>query len=164
MLGLLIGAPLPARADDEPRQDAPRSQKKSKSKSKHAVRPKQEEPPSQMRFDDLAAVTPKSEKDPVGAPPEAHSAPFRVHRYAYFLGGGLLVTGLAFAYFAQGEAKRAETIGTAREAAQALGNARASAATSNVVYGLAISTLVVALLFEVLAEPTAQAASLTFHF
>jgi hypothetical protein len=86
------------------------------------------------------------------------------HRYAYFIGAAFLVGGLAFTYSAQSEAKRAETIGIASEASAALNNARAAAATSNVMYGLAATSLAVALLFEVLPEPAAQKASLTFHF
>ena len=89
---------------------------------------------------------------------------FAHHRYGYIIGAGFLVTGLAFAYSSQGEAKRAETIGTAREASQALENARASAATANVVYGMAIAALTVTLLFELIPEPLAEMASLTFHF
>ena len=113
------------------------------------------------KSDKKAADTPELSQTPEDNRP---SAGFARHRYGYVIGGGLLVTGLAFAYSAQGEAKRAETIGTAREAAQALENARTSAATANVIYGAAAVTLVVALLFEILPEPVAEKASLTFHF
>lgn len=113
----------------------------------------------------LLATPLSARADDEGATDEqAPSATFRRHRYAYFLGGGFLVVGLAFAYSAQGEAKRAETILSAREAAQALDNARASAATSNVMYGVAAATLLVALIFELLPAPAAEHASLTFHF
>ncbi len=145
---------------------------------------------SDRKFDDVE-LTPKRKKTPVAEKPDlpkpaspakreeppaaqavAHERPelekpaneLPRYRYAYLVGGGLVVAGLAFAYSAQGEAKRAETIGTAREAAQALETARASAATANVIYGAAAATLVAALLFEILPQSVAQKASLTFHF
>jgi hypothetical protein len=185
LLSLLLAVPFSARAQgDEADDEETKSKKKSKGDSA--------EPKGEMQFNDLQ-LTPKrkkkgnekpgtekgtveaSEKDTrkdattdrpeiSGKPDEKPAAGFARHRYGYVIGGGFLVAGLAFAYSAQGEAKRAETIGTAREASQALENARASAATANVIYGAAAATLAVALLFEILPEPVAEKASLTFHF
>jgi hypothetical protein len=162
LLCALLATPLYAQAGDGETSDeqAPRPPPKKKGK-KHEAK-------GEMRVEDLSSAVskPAPEVAPAEEPekPEAPSAPFRRHRYAYFLGGGFLVAGLAFAYSAQGEAKRAETILSAREAAQALDNARASAATSNVLYGVAAATLLVALIFELLPAPAAENASLTFHF
>jgi hypothetical protein len=85
-------------------------------------------------------------------------------RYAYVLGAVLGGTGAVFAYQAQGEAKRAETIGSALEAQRAINSARASAALANVMFGLAIAAVVLAIVLEFIPEPVAEKASLTFHF
>lgn len=85
-------------------------------------------------------------------------------RYAYVIGAIIGGTGLVFAYQAQGEAKRAETITSALEAQRAVGNARASAALANVMYGLAGAAILLALILELLPEPAAEKAALTFHF
>lgn len=85
-------------------------------------------------------------------------------RYAYVLGAIIGGTGLVFAYQAQGEAKRAETITSALEAQRAVNNARASAALANVMYGLAAAAIVIALVLEFIPEPIAEKAALTFHF
>jgi hypothetical protein len=85
-------------------------------------------------------------------------------RYGYVLGVVIGGTGLVFAYQAQGEAKRAETITSAHEAQRAVANARASAALANVLYGLAGAALLLALVLEFIPEPLADKANLTFHF
>ena len=134
-----------------------------KRKKKGSDKPGNEKAAAVEKSDSTPAA---AEKPEISAKPDEDkpSAGFPRHRYGYVIGGGFLVAGLVFAYSAQGEAKRAETIGTAREASQALDNARASAATANVIYGAAAASLVVALLFEILPEPVAEKASLTFHF
>lgn len=181
LLSFLLAAPLSARAQDDEAADDEETKPKKKTKGDSA------ESKPEMKFDDVE-LTPKRKKKSSEKPDsdkpvlvekpkattekpeisekneERPSAGFARHRYGYVIGGGFLVAGLAFAYSAQGEAKRAETIGTAREASQALENARASAATANVIFGAAAVTLVVALLFEVLPDPVAEKASLTFHF
>lgn len=85
-------------------------------------------------------------------------------RYAYVLGAIIGGTGLVFAYQAQGEAKRAETITSALEAQRAVNNARASAAVANVMYGLAAAAVVIAIVLEFIPEPVAEKAALTFRF
>lgn len=85
-------------------------------------------------------------------------------RYAYVLGAIIGGTGLVFAYQAQGEAKRAETITSALEAQRAVSNARASAAVANVLYGLAAAAVVIAIVLEFIPEPLAEKAALTFRF
>ena len=187
LLSSLLAVPLSARAQNEDTDaDEEEAKPKKKPKGDSAEQP-------EMRFDDLELPKRKKkssstrttikgpavdksvsnpEKIPAAETPELSEKPeddkpsagFPRHRYGYVIGGGFLVAGLAFAYSAQGEAKRAETIGTAREASQALENARASAATANVIFGAAAVSLVVALLFEALPEPIAEKASLTFHF
>ncbi len=174
LLCALIATPLYAHAEEEDTQTPLKAPKKKKKKvvKKHAA----PAPKGDSRAEDLNSAPKKPEapepaKVAVVATEETEEveeteAPvsFKRHRYGYFLGGGFLVAGLAFAYSAQGEAKRAETILSAREASQALANARGSASTSNVMYGIGLATLVVALLFELLPEPLAEKASLTFHF
>ncbi len=85
-------------------------------------------------------------------------------RYAYVIGAVVGGVGLVFAYQAQGEAKRAETIVSALEAQRAVGNARASAALANVMYGLAGAAVLLALVLEFIPEPIAEKAALTFRF
>jgi hypothetical protein len=98
------------------------------------------------------------------APTRAPEPFIRGHRYAYVAGGVLLLGGVGFGYFSRGEAKRAESLETARESRVALDRARATAATANLMYGVAGLTLAYGLLLELLPEPAADAASLTFHF
>ncbi len=97
-------------------------------------------------------------------PQRAPDAGFPPHRYAFVAGGVLALGGAAFGYLAQGESDRARTLSSARDASAALGRAQASAATANVLYGVAGATLLYALVLELLPEPAAEKASLTFHF
>lgn len=159
-LAVLIAAPLHARAEDPKEEDA-EAKPKFEGVELTPKRKKAEEPGKATEAVDKPATDKPEVAEKADDTP---TAGFARHRYGYIIGGGFLVAGLAFAYSAQGEAKRAETIGSAREASQALDNARASAATANVIYGVAAATLIVALLFEVLPEPIAEKASLTFHF
>ena len=99
-----------------------------------------------------------------GVLPAPVEAPLSRQGFAFAGGGAFLVAGLAFGYSAQGETKRAETISNAREASRTLDGARAAAATANVLYGLAGVSTLYALALLVLPEPTAQKASLSFHF
>jgi hypothetical protein len=96
--------------------------------------------------------------------PEFPNIDLTRHRYAFVGGGLLLLGGLAFGYSAQGEAKRAETISSAREMNRTLEAAHASSATANILYALAATTIGYAIVMEVLPEPAAEKASLTFHF
>jgi hypothetical protein len=112
-----------------------------------------------------------SKSQPAAAPAAALDAPtrppepfIRGHRYAFVAGGILLLGGVGFGYFSRGEAKRAESLETARDSRVALDRARAAAATSNMMYGVAGLTLAYGLLLEFLPEPAADAASLTYHF
>jgi hypothetical protein len=112
-----------------------------------------------------SASKPASMSAPVLDAPTRVPDPFiRGHRYAYVAGGILLLGGVGFGYFSRGEAKRAESLETARESRAALDRARTAAATANVMYGVAGLTLAYGLLLEFLPEPAADAASLTFHF
>jgi hypothetical protein len=115
------------------------------------------------------AQEPKSA--PVAAPAAALDAPTREpqpfihgHRYAYVAGGLFLLGGVGFGYFSRGESRRAESLETARESRVALDRARTAAATSNLMYGMAGLTVAYGLLLELLPEPAADAASLTYHF
>ncbi|KFE66654.1 hypothetical protein DB31_8868 [Hyalangium minutum] len=119
-----------------------------------------------------AAKEPSAAKEqPASAPVAALDAParepepfIRGHRYAYVAGGLLLLGGVGFGYFSRGEARRAESLESARESSAALNRAKTAAATSNVMYGVAGLTLAYGLLLEFLPEPAADAASLTYHF
>jgi hypothetical protein len=102
-------------------------------------------------------------------PSRAADAPARAaglhgHRYAFVAGGVLLLGGVGFGYLAQGESHRARTLSSARESGAALDRARANAATSNLLYAMAGVTVVYGLVLELLPEPTAEKASLTFRF
>ena len=85
-------------------------------------------------------------------------------RYAYLGSGLLFVTGVVLAYSANGQALRAETITSAREATRALDDARQAALGANLCYAAAGLTLGYALVLEFLPEPAAERARLTFHF
>ncbi len=85
-------------------------------------------------------------------------------RYAFAGGGVLMVAGLGFGYWAQGESKRAETIRSAYEAQRSVEAARQSAATANVLFALSLATLAYGVLLELLPQPIAERASLTYHF
>ncbi|PTL77292.1 hypothetical protein [Vitiosangium sp. GDMCC 1.1324] len=106
-----------------------------------------------------AAESPRAPDAPERAPSGLYG-----HRYAFVAGGLLLLGGAGFGYLAQGESNRARTLSSASESTAALGRARASAATANVLYGVAGMTLVYGLVLELLPEPAAEKASLTFHF
>jgi hypothetical protein len=120
------------------------------------------ESPAQAQADKPAL--PSAAAPELDAPMRAPEPFIRGHRYAYVAGGVLLLGGVGFGYFSRGEAKRAESLETARESRAALDRARATAATANVMYGVAGLTLAYGLLLEFLPEPAADAASLTFHF
>ncbi len=102
-------------------------------------------------------------------PSRAADAPERAaglhgHRYAFVAGGLLLLGGGAFGYLAQGESNRARTLSSARESHAALQRAQANAATANLLYAVAGVTVVYGLVLELLPEPAAEKASLTFRF
>jgi hypothetical protein len=110
-----------------------------------------------------------SEPSEYDEPAVAADAPARPgglygHRYAFAAGGLLLLGGVGVGYFARGEATRARSLTSARDASAALDRARAQAATANVLYGVAGATLLYGIVLELLPEPAAEKASLTFHF
>ena len=113
-----------------------------------------------------AAAEPAAESshDVSDAPERAPEPALHGHRVAFVAGGVLLLGGAAFGFLAQGESDRARTLSSARESSAALGRSQASAATANVLYGVAGATLLYALVLEFLPEPAAEKASLTFHF
>lgn len=85
-------------------------------------------------------------------------------RYAFAGGGLLLVGGVGMSYWAQGQSRRAGSITQARDHQRILDNARASAATANMLYALAGLTLAYGVVLEFLPEPVAEKADLTFRF
>jgi hypothetical protein len=102
-------------------------------------------------------------------PSRAADAPARAtglqgHRYAFVAGGFLLLGGAGFGYLAHGESQRARTLSSARESGAALDRARANAATANLLYAVAGAAVVYGLVLELLPEPAAEKASLTFRF
>ena len=180
----LVFAPIAARADDNPAKSM--LKKKKHKKKKAAPAPEEEKPAEEKPDQDEVKEKPgedqrekpekkqaeKKEEEEGGeeeiASPLLQYLPaiptLSVHRYAYVGGGVLLLGAFAFSYSAQGQAKRADTITSARESEAMLGQARASAATANVLYGLATATIAYAVAMEFLPEPAAEKASLTFHF
>ncbi len=89
---------------------------------------------------------------------------FGAHRYAYIGGAVVAATGLVLAYYAQGEAKRAQTVGSAQETRNALSNATSAAGAANVMYAAGAALVAYALLIEVLPQRLADKVSFTFHF
>jgi outer membrane biosynthesis protein TonB len=144
-------------AEAKPEPEAkPAPQTKPEAEAKPAPQPKPE-----------AEAKPARSALPAGvldAPTRAPEPFIHGHRYAYVAGGVLLLGGVGFGYFSRGEAKRAESLEKARDAQAALSRARTAAATSNLLYGVAGLTIAYGLLLEVLPEPAADAASLTYHF
>lgn len=152
LISALALAPAAARAADEDEAEAA-----EKDESADTSKEKK-----QVAEADAESEEEEAEEDPSKAATFLTSFPPR--RYTYILGGAFVVGGLAFAFSAQGEAKRSDTITSAAEAQAALVNARASAAMASVMYGLAAATLIYAFVLEFLPEPVAEKASLTFHF
>jgi hypothetical protein len=113
----------------------------------------------------LTLGLPAAAAEPSRAPDApARAAGLQGHRYAFVAGGLLLLGGAGFGYLAQGESNRARTLSSARESSAAYDRARANAATANVLYAVAGVTVVYGLVLELLPEPAAEKASLTFHF
>ena len=122
-------------------------------------------PASKLTPDSESGAAPAQAQAPaLDAPARQPESFIRGHRYAYIAGGGILLAGVGFGYFSRGEAKRAQSLESARESRTALERARTAAATANVMYGVAGLTLAYGLLLELLPEPAADAASLTYHF
>jgi len=85
-------------------------------------------------------------------------------RWAFVGAGVLLAGGLGMGFYAQGEAKRATTLGSAREAKKVSDGAQAWATTANLTYGLAGAALIYGLLLELLPPTQAEKISLNFNF
>jgi hypothetical protein len=167
LIAALTLGPSLARADDEDEQDAAAEKKAEEEKAERAEKRKarklaKEAKEKEEAKEEEGEVEDEDEAKPIEVP--AFLTTFPPRRATYIIGGAFLVGGLAFAFSAQGEAKRSETITSAVEAQNALVNARASAATASVMYGLAAATLAYALMLEFLPEQVAEKASLTFHF
>jgi hypothetical protein len=135
--------------------------------------PKKAPVPAAKEKDDTAVVevevpddTPDAESPSSALPtPEVIARTgFGAHRYAYIGSAVILATGLAFAYFAQGEATRAKTVGSAQETRNALSNATGAATAANVMYASAGALLAYALLIEILPQKYADKFALTYHF
>ncbi len=103
---------------------------------------------------------PRSELE-VEAPIESRLPP---RRYAYAASGALLLGGLGFGFWSQGQATRAQSLTRADDAAAAMRASRQSAATANVMYALAGLSLAYGLVLEFLPEKTAEKADLNFEF
>lgn len=110
----------------------------------------------------LSSVARAAEPAPAAAV-EVESS-FPVHRYSLVGGGLFLLGGLGFGWVAQGTALRAQTLSGARDTQRALAEARAEAASANVLLGLAGLTLAYGLVLELLPPEIAEKATLTFHF
>jgi hypothetical protein len=100
----------------------------------------------------------------VDAPRRAPTPVLHGHRYAFVAGGVLALGGLGLGFFAQGEARRAQSLESARDARVTLDRARAAAATANLLYATAGAAVLYGLVLELLPQPAADAASLTYHF
>jgi hypothetical protein len=114
--------------------------------------------------DVVVASTGDAEEDFEEHPIETVSRVFPARRLGYIVGLAFGGVGLIFAYQAQGEAKRAQTVTSAADAKGAIANAQSSSTTADVLYGLAAASVILALVLEFLPEPVAQKAALTFHF
>jgi len=107
-----------------------------------------------------AAAEPSATTD---APARAPSGLYG-HRYAFVAGGLLFLGGAGFGLLAREESTRARSLSSASASSVAFDRARANAATANVLYGVAGATLLYGIVLELLPEPAAEKASLTFHF
>ncbi|WP_224249168.1 hypothetical protein [Hyalangium gracile] len=153
-------APEPKAAPARPAPEARAAPAKPAAEAKPApAKPAAESRPATASASEPASVPAGALDAPARNEPFIHG-----HRYAYVAGGVLLLGGVGFGYFSRGEAKRAESLETARESQAALSRSRTAAATSNLMYGMAGLTIAYGLLLEVLPEPAADAASLTYHF
>jgi hypothetical protein len=86
-------------------------------------------------------------------------------RYPYVLGVAFAAFGFVSGYIAHGQAQVAQGADESAHQAQiAVAEAQAAASLANVLYGLAIAAVLVALVLEFLPEPAAEKASLTLHF
>lgn len=102
-----------------------------------------------------------------GPPPDAAAQNpdlFPRHRLLYAGGGLLALGGVGLGLYAQAETRRAQTLASASDTAAALDHARTAAASANLMYGLAGLAIVYGVALELLPEPAAEKASLTFHF
>ncbi|GEN11602.1 hypothetical protein SAMN05443572_10536 [Myxococcus fulvus] len=105
--------------------------------------------------------------DPVAtldAPVRAPQPLLHGHRYAFVAGGVLAVGGLGLGFFAQGEAKRAQSLSSAREARSTLDRARSASTAANLMYAAAGAAVLYGLVLELLPDEAADTASLTYHF
>lgn len=85
-------------------------------------------------------------------------------RVSFIAGGALLVGGFGLGYLAQGQAQRAGKLTSARGARDELRAAQSTAQTANLMYALAGAAIIYGLALEILPEPIADKANLTFHF
>lgn len=95
---------------------------------------------------------------------EVEAAKFPPHRYAFIGGGVLLAAGLGLGYWAHGQGLRASSLEGAKDSREQFQTAQATAQAANLMYGMAAAAIVYGLVLEILPEPAADKASLTFHF
>ncbi|MFL5319570.1 MAG: hypothetical protein ACJ790_07920 [Myxococcaceae bacterium] len=95
---------------------------------------------------------------------EALAAKLSPQRFIFVGAAGALVLGAAMDYWAQGQSIAASKFSSARESRSQLQAAQATADAANVMYGLAAAAVIYGIALELLPEPVAQKASLTFHF
>lgn len=97
----------------------------------------------------------------VDAPVESRLPP---QSWAYGASGVLLLGGLGFGFWARGETMRAKSLDSAKGSADMMRSARRSAATANVMYGLAGLSLAYGLALQFLPPKTADKVDLTVNF
>lgn len=105
-----------------------------------------------------------AEPTTLDAPARRDAPVLHGHRYAFVAGGVLALGGLGLGFFAQGEAKRAQSLESARDARATLDRARTAAATANLLYITAGAAVLYGLALELLPPRAADAASLTYRF
>jgi|GEM_PF-2431252 len=98
------------------------------------------------------------------APVRAPTPVLHGHRYAFVAGGVLALGGLGLGFFAQGEAKRAQSLSSARDASETLDRARSASTAANLMYAAAGAAVLYGLVLELLPDEAADKASLTYHF
>ncbi|WP_240360715.1 hypothetical protein [Pyxidicoccus caerfyrddinensis] len=111
-----------------------------------------------------ASAARAAEPAAVDAPVRAPTPVLHGHRYAFVAGGVLALGGLGLGFFAQGEARRAQSLESAHDARVTLDRARTAAASANLLYATAGAAVLYGLVLELLPQPAAEAASLTYHF
>lgn len=154
----LLTAPLAHAQDDEDETSESESPPKKERAPKDEAASKKQPAVEEERDSESEVINPAELLGKFDAPKITSG------RIAFVAGGVFLGGGMALGYFAQGQAKRAGSLDKARDTRLQLRQAEATAQTANLMYLLAGAAIAYGLVLEILPEPIASKANLTFHF